>query len=105
MDLIALIASVGSLLAGSGMAGVLFYRERKRAEQLKNEASAAEQWSILFERSDSDSRAKDTRIDKLYDEQSRLRERVNKLSTENAILRLKKCEVNGCNERKPARGY
>lgn len=105
MDMVALIASVGSLLAGSGVAGVLFYREKKRAEQLKNEASAAEQWKLLFERSDSDTRDKDARIDKLYDEQSRLRERLNKLSTENAVLRLKKCEVNGCNNRKPARGY
>lgn len=105
MDLIALIASIGSLLAGSGVAGVLFYRERKRAEQLKNEASAAEQWRVLFERSDSDNRDKDARIDKLYDQQSRLREKNNKLSTENAVLLLKKCDVNGCDEREPSRGY
>lgn len=105
MDWVSIITSFGTLLAGSGMAGVLFFRERKRAEQLKNEASAAEQWRQLFDRSDNDSREKDLRIDKLYEQQSRLREKNNKLTTENAVLRLERCEVNGCESRKPTRGY
>lgn len=105
MELTTIVSAIVSLIAGGGLAGVLFFRERKRAEQLKNEASASEQWRVLFERSDSDSHDKDSRIDKLYEELSRIRERNNKLSTENAVLRLKKCEVNGCNSRKPARGY
>ena len=100
-----IIAEIGALIAGGGLAGALFYRERKRAEHLKNETTASEQWRLLFERSDKDNREKDVKIDTLYDEIAKWRDENNKLITENTILSMQKCVVNGCANRKPPRAY
>lgn len=104
-EVVSLIAEIGALLAGGGLAGALFYRERKRGEQLKNETTASEQWRALFERSDADVRQRDSKIDKLYNEIAHLRTENNHLSTEVAVLTVHKCEVKGCAKRQPPSGY
>ena len=104
-DIITLIAEIGAILAGGGLAGALFYRERKRGEHLKNETTASEQWRALFERSDADVRQRDAKIDALYDEISELRSDNNRLSTDVAVLTVKKCEVIACPKRQPPSGY
>lgn len=97
--------AVSILAAITGGTGILFYRERRRGEQIKNEASAATEWQKLFERSDQDVRERDAKIDRLYVELSRYRDVENQLTTENAILKMLKCEIKGCEKRIPPREY
>lgn len=104
MDVETVITGIVTLLTGGGLASIAFFRERKKAEQLKNDALASEQWQKLFERSDQDNRDKDKKIDKLYEDLGRFRDENNNLTTENAVLKLKKCEVIGCINRQPPTG-
>lgn len=102
MDWTTIVTVLGAITGG---AGLLFYKERKKGEQLKNESSAAEEWRKLFEQRDKDCRDLDTKVDALYGELSRFRDENNLLTTENAVLKMQKCEINGCDKRKPPRPY
>lgn len=89
----------------SGGTGLLFFSERKRSEQLKNEKSAATEWQKLFLQRDQDVRERDVKIDSLYGEIGLLRDEKNEHTTKLAILDTQKCLVNGCTHRQPPRGF
>lgn len=96
------------LLGGSGIPIFFFYRERKKTKRLENEAldlkneiTLSGQWQVLFERSDATVKEKDKKIDELYVANNRLRDENNQLTTENAVIKLLKCEMVGCDKRMP----
>lgn len=96
------------LVGGSGISVFFFYRERKKTKRLENDAlklqneiTAAGQWQELFERSDEMLRKKDEKIEELYSLNSKLRDENNTLSTENAVVKLLKCEFIACDKRIP----
>ena len=101
-------ALVGMFLSGGGVSIFFFYRERKKTKKLENDALAlgneitmSEQWQKLFERSDCIVQQKDDKIEELYKENGKLRDENNSLTTENAVLKLLKCETVGCEKRVP----
>ncbi|MEG1289565.1 MAG: hypothetical protein RSE25_04940 [Bacteroidales bacterium] len=98
-------AILTALLSGGGVIGIFYYKENKRAKQLENEATASSQWRELYEKSEIKCDAKDLKIDSLYKENGLLRDNNNDLTTQNAILKLQKCEIKGCEKRQPPRGY
>lgn len=96
------------LVGGSGISVFFFYRERKKTKRLENDAlklqneiTAAGQWQELFERSDEMLKKKDEKIEELYSLNSKLRDENNTLSTENAVVKLLKCEFIACDKRIP----
>lgn len=95
----------------------MFYDSKKRTEAAKasqEEAKATAQyasgWKDLCERKDSELKAKDEKIDNLYDVLNQHRASEDKLKDENMELRLKlqdanwnRCIRNGCERRSPPR--
>lgn len=103
-----IVALLTVLLGTQGISIFLFYKERKKTKKLENEAlklqneiTAAEQWQKLFERSDAIVKQKDGKIEELYKDNGVLRDENNSLTTENAVLKLLKCETVGCDKRIP----
>lgn len=99
-----IIAAVSALISGGGIAGVVFFRENKRAKQLENEATASSQWRELYEKSEAKVESQSLKIDALYKENNRLRDENNSLTTQRAVLASYKCETIGCVERRPPFG-
>lgn len=95
----------------------MFYDSKKRTEAAKasqEEAKATAQyasgWKDLCERKDSELKAKDEKIDNLYDVLNQHRASEDKLKDENMELRLKlqdanwnRCIRNGCERQSPPR--
>ena len=95
----------------------MFYDSKKRTEAAKawqEEAKATAQyasgWKDLCERKDSELKAKDEKIDSLYDALNQHRASEDKLKDENMELRLQlqeaswnRCIRNGCERRSPPR--
>jgi len=105
MDLTALITPIiASLISSGALITLVFYRENKRAKQLKNDVTASEQWKALFERSDNKLENANNKVTSLYEELKVIRNENNQLSTDKAVLTILKCESVGCPNRKPALG-
>lgn len=95
----------------------MFYDSKKRTEAAKasqEEAKATAQyasgWKDLCERKDSELKAKDEKIDSLYDVLNQHRASEDKLKDENMEFRLQlqeaswnRCIRNGCERRSPPR--
>lgn len=83
-SIITIINLIGSILGilgiGTGVgAGMLFYSKNKRMKEaearmkeIEAEAKQSFEWKKLYDISDTDSREKDAKIDKLYDERQSL---------------------------------
>jgi len=103
---------------------VIFYTYRKRKEaaiasqeESRAIATAADGWKNLCEKRDDDVRkkeeeikAKDAKIESLYDRINELRDRQSELESKNHELVMlnqelewSRCEVNGCQKRRPPR--
>lgn len=112
MDWNALISGLlSALFVGGGLSLILFYKEDKRAKQLKNEKTAIEEWQELNEglkRRIAELKEtvvkKDEKIDELYRENTALRDRGDKLSSKVAVLSVFRCEEIGCGARRPPFG-
>ncbi|MCM1301896.1 MAG: hypothetical protein NC226_09260 [Bacteroides cellulosilyticus] len=110
------ITGIVALLGGiGGLGGIcsifLFYRENKRAKQLDNEHKANEEWQGLVEQYkehvkdlEETVKAKDNKIDSLYNANNELRKRNDKLSSTVAALTILRCKVVGCTSRIPPMG-
>lgn len=99
-----LVAAVSALISGGGIAGLVFFRENKRARQLENEATASSQWRELYEKSEAKVESQSLKIDALYKENGYLRDQNNSLTTQKAVLTMYKCEMPECANRKPPFG-
>ena len=106
-----IITAIVCCITGNIMMFLLFPQERK-AKNLENEAKQSEEWKKLYEEAHDESREKDEKIDFLYKEIARHRDekaqkavKIAELEVENAKLKLLKCEVPSCLNRKPPTGY
>lgn len=99
-----IVAAVSALISGGGIAGIVFFRENKRAKQLQNEATASSQWRELYEKSEAKVESQSVKIDALYKENNRLRDENNSLTTQAAVMTMYKCEKLVCADRMPPFG-
>ena len=93
------------MLAGGGLASIIYIKENKRTKRLQNDILASSQWKELFEKEETKNEKLGAKLDASYKENSLLRDKNNDLTTQNAVLKIHKCEVIGCKDRKPPRGY
>ncbi len=106
MNLTEIIAAVTAVVAAlTGGAGLLFFREHKEQERLKNELTLAGGWQEMALHQRDEIKTKDTKIHELYKEIGEWRARDNDNTTKIAVLELQRCDVNGCEYRKPPRGF
>lgn len=119
-----LIISIVNSIAIPILSGAFFYTSRNRKEaaiasqeESRAVATAADGWKNLCEKRDEDVRkkedeikAKDAKIDSLYDKINDLRDNISILESKNHELIMlnqelewNRCEVNGCQKRKPPR--
>lgn len=102
MDWNTIITSLlGGLLTGGGLAGVVYFKENKRNKQLQNDILASTQWKELFEKEEAKNEKLNAKLDASYKENSLLRDKNNDLSTQNAVLKILKCEIIACEKREP----
>lgn len=99
-----IVALISALVSSSGIAGVIFFRENKRARQLENETTASAQWRELYEKSEAKVESQGNKIESLYKENGYLRDQNNSLTTQKAVLVMYKCEVLECANRRPPFG-
>lgn len=99
-----IIAIVSALVSGGGIAGIVFFKENKRARQLQNETTASAQWRELYDKAEAKVESQNKKIDALYKENGYLRDHNNSLTTQKAVLTMYKCESLGCATRKPPFG-
>lgn len=105
MDWMTIItAAVSTLLSGGGIAAFMYFKENKRAKQLENETTASSQWRELYEKMEQKHDALSLKVDGLYKESKFLRDQNNDLTTQNAVLKLWKCNKIGCTDREPPIG-
>lgn len=109
MDWTTIITTAITGLIPSGILGsVVFYRENKRGKQLENEAKVIVEWQGIADMYKSRCEelkatvdAKDDKIEELYRNETAMRERLDKLSSRNAVLEIFKCKEISCGNRKP----
>lgn len=102
MDWTTIITSLlGGLLTGGGLAGIVYLKENKRAKQLQNDILASSMWKELFEKEETKNEKLGAKLDASYKENSQLRDKNNDLTTQNAVLKILKCETIGCDKREP----
>ena len=117
-----IISSLVSLVLGIGST-ILFYPQTRREKNLQNEAKQSEEWKKLYdeERSvraedhkewEADRLRMDTKIDELYalitkhrDEKAAINKEKAEMAIELTRLKMLKCEVVNCPNRKPPTGY
>ena len=99
-----IIAVISAVLSGGGVATLLMLKENKQAKRVDNDLKLSqglqERNKLLEEKLDK----KDIKIEELYAEKDALRNENDRLSTENAVLRVYKCIKVGCAERQPPFG-
>lgn len=109
MDWSTIITSLVAALIPSGFIGTLiFYRENKRSRQLDNESKVIAEWQGIAgmyknrcEELKATVDAKNDKIEELYKNEAVMRERLDKLSSKNAVLEIFKCKEISCGDRKP----
>ncbi|MEG1759512.1 MAG: hypothetical protein RSB23_06260 [Alistipes sp.] len=99
-----IVAIVSALLTSGGLASIFFFRENKRAKQLENETTASAQWRELYDKSEAKVDSQTLKIDAMYKENNYLRDQNNNITTQNAVLKMYKCEFLACTNRKPPFG-
>ena len=102
MDWGTIITSIiSAIVTGGGISSIIFFRENKRSKFLSNEAAASAQWKDLYEKSEAKVDSQSHKIDSLYREKDVLRDQINDLTSQIAVLELLKCETMECITRKP----
>lgn len=104
MDWTTILTAVLTFLGGGGLGAVLMFPQKRRSAELENEMKASEQWKELYERSEKNRDEQSQLIDRLYDDLKIARDANNMLTTENAILKVFKCEKIECIKREPPLG-
>lgn len=101
MEWTAILTAVLTFIGGGGLGAVLMFPSKRKAADLENEKKASEQWRELCMQNQEEKKSQSALIDKLYDNQSKLRDEINQLTTEVAVLKILKCKNLKCAEREP----
>jgi uncharacterized protein HemX len=112
MEWTTIMSSLIAAILGSGGVGAFMYRkEIKENKRIENEKSLSDGWKELAEGKqaristlEDTITKKDDKIDALYTEIADLRNEIDHLRTENAVLKVYKCEKIGCIDRQPPFG-
>ncbi len=112
MDWTIIITSlVSAICAGGGIAGLINWRENKRAKKIENESNVSDMYKELLEAERSDKQRitersckKSEKIDNLYQRIYTLNEELNKKDILIAELQLTKCTKVKCADRTPPFG-
>lgn len=104
MDWTTILTAVLTFVGGGGLGVVLMFPQKRKSAELENEMKASEQWKELYERSEKNRDEQSLLIDRLYDDLKAARDANNALTTENAILKVFKCEKIECIKREPPLG-
>lgn len=105
-NLTEIVAAVTAAVAAlTGGVGLLFLRERKEQERLKNEITLSGGWQEMAIQQRAEVKEKDAKIHELYQQIGEWRARDNENTTRIAVLELKRCDINGCSSRQPPRGF
>ena len=101
-------ATIGAIIPSGLIGSLLFFRENKRGKQLENESKIIEEWKDLakmYQNRCDELKAtvdsKDAKIEELYRNETAMREKLDKLSSKNAVLEIFKCKEISCGNRKP----
>ena len=105
LDFSSILTAVISALSGGGLVGLLNAKESKRKAKIDNDVSAAEAWRNLYERADKECDEVKKEVTALRDENRQMHEKINDLVAKVTAANLKKCDVNGCENRIPPRGW
>ena len=90
-----------TFISGGGIAAIVLLPQKRRSAEIENEAKVSEQWKELYIQFREEKSRQSDLIDKLYDDLTAARNQNNTLTTNNAILKLWKCEILECGYRKP----
>ncbi|WP_295937257.1 hypothetical protein [uncultured Alistipes sp.] len=99
-----IVAIISALVSGGGIAGIANFKENKRAKRLENERDAAAQWRELFQESEKKNVSQSNKIEGLFKTIGDLRDQINSLKTQKAVLTTYKCEALNCPNRQPPFG-
>ena len=106
-----IIQLITSVLGTGGIFTLFFIAEKKAAAQLQNAEKIDEQWQKIVAQKEKDFNilnqkyeAATVKIEKLYDDNSELRNRLDTSNTECAVAKVLHCNCVGCGERKPPFG-
>lgn len=99
-----IIAVISAVLSGGGVATLLMLKENKQAKRVDNELKFSDGLQLRIKHLEGQLDKKDLKIDELYTEKDALRNECDRLSTENAVLRVYKCIKVECGVRQPPFG-
>ena len=94
MEWTAILTAVLTFIGGGGLGAVLMFPTKRKAAELENEQKASEQWRELFMQKEHTCKDQSNLIDRLRDE-------INRLTTEVAVLKILKCKNLKCADREP----
>lgn len=105
IDWASIITATVSAISGGGLVGIINAKENKRKQKLENDHSAADAWRELYERSDKESDELKNEVKELRAEVAKLQEQLSSEKAQKTKFELQKCEVLGCEKRKPPRDF
>ncbi len=106
-----IINIITAVLGTGGIIALFLITEKKAAAQLANADKINEQWQLIVKQKEHDFAALNekyeaatVKIEKLYDDNSELRNRLDSANTECAVAKVMRCDCLECNLRKPPFG-
>lgn len=96
-----IVAAICSLIGAFGGGGLLYWKYNKQLKAIEVTHNQADEWKRLYEEADEERKAKDQKIDRLYQERNEAREEVSGLKLRVQQLTWYHCTVNGCKRRQP----
>lgn len=99
-----IIALITAVLSGGGVATILMLKENKQSKRVDNDLKFSEGLQARNKHLEEQLDKKDEKIEALYAEKDELRNECDRLSTENAVLKVYKCVKVGCVDREPPFG-
>ncbi len=106
-----IIQLITAIIGTGGIITLFLIAEKKAAAQLANADKINEQWQQIVRQKEKDFEALShkyeaatQKIEKLYDDNSELRNRLDSANTECAVAKVMRCDCLDCNLRKPPFG-
>lgn len=103
-----MIAVVGSVVGGGGLAGLFVpfmnRKEKKRSAQIENMAKINDEWKRLADERGAKIDKLNDKIDSLYGDMSEYRRQLDEANTRAAVAEIMKCVRTGCTDREPPFG-
>lgn len=103
-----MIAVVGSVVGGGGLAGLFVpfmnRKEKKRSAQIENMAKINDEWKRLADERGAKIDKLNDKIDSLYGDMTEYRRQLDEANTRAAVAEIMKCVRTGCTDREPPFG-